>query len=230
MARGGVFCIEGQWHRDLNERGSVLPTLELLERLSRIRFIHRDAATPDELAYFLDRWLLRQYADYRVGFFAMHGEPTRLCLTERHQVDLDDVADQMAGRCAGKRLYFGSCSVLRASDVRLREFLSTTGAALICGYTREVDWVESAAFETVLLDVLANGVYNNAAELRMGSSHWAPLAAYLGFRIVYANGRTWRPGARQRVPAQGGRVATTEARAGGGRGRARRASPAAAGG
>lgn len=219
MARGGIFCIEGQWHRDLNERGSVLPTLELLERLGRIRFIHRDAATPDELAYFLDRWLLRQYADYRVGFFAMHGEPTKLCLTERHHVDLDDVADQMAGRCAGKRLYFGSCSVLRASDVRMREFLATTGAALICGYTREVDWVESAAFETVLLDVLANGVYNNAAELRMGSSHWAPLAAYLGFRIVYANGRTWRPPGRQRasaarqpaapavqpqVPAQGG--------------------------
>lgn len=201
MARGGVFCIEGQWHRDLNERGSVLPTLELLERLGRIRFIHKDAATPDELSYFLNRWLLRQYADYRVGFFAMHGEPTKLCLTDWHSVDLDDVARQMAGRCEGKRLYFGSCSVLRASDARLHDFLAETGAALICGYTREVDWVESAAFETVLLDVLANGQRLNAAELRMGSSHWAALASYLGFRIVYANGRTWRPN-RLRVPTQ----------------------------
>jgi hypothetical protein len=201
VARGGVFCIEGQWHRDLNERGSVLPTLELLERLGRIRFIHKDAATPDELSYFLNRWLLRQYADYRVGFFAMHGEPTKLCLTDWHSVDLDDVARQMAGRCEGKRLYFGSCSVLRASDARLHDFLAETGAALICGYTREVDWVESAAFETVLLDVLANGQRLNAAELRMGSSHWAALASYLGFRIVYANGRTWRPN-RLRVPTQ----------------------------
>jgi hypothetical protein len=175
VSRGGVFCIEGQWHRDLNERGSVLPTLELLERLGRIRFIHKDAATADELSYFLNRWLLRQYADYRVGFFAMHGEPNKL--------------------------YFGSCSVLRASDARLQEFLAETGAGLICGYTREVDWVESAAFETVLLDVLANGQRLNAAELRMGSAHWAPMASYLGFRIVYANGRTWRPN-RFRVPAQ----------------------------
>jgi hypothetical protein len=202
VARGGVFCIEGQWHRDLNERGSVLPTLELLERLGQIRFIHKDAATSDELFYFLNRWLLRQYADYRVGFFAMHGEPGQLNLTDWHSVDLDDVAAQMAGRCEGKRLYFGSCSVLRASDARLQDFLAETGAALICGFTREVDWVESAAFETVLLDVLANGQRLNAAEMRMGSAHWAPLASYLGFRIVYANGRTWRPTGRSRVPAQ----------------------------
>lgn len=202
MARGGIFCVEGQWHRDLNERGSVLPTLELLERLGKIRFIHKDAATRDELIYFVDRWLLRQYADYRVGFFAMHGEPTRLCLTDRHSVDLDDIAAQMAGRCEGKRLYFGSCSVLRASDARLQEFLAQTGAGLICGFTRDVDWVESAAFETVLLDVLVNGRRMNAAEMRMGSAHWAPLASYLGFRIVYANGRTWRPTLRTKLPTQ----------------------------
>lgn len=201
MARGGIFCLEGQWHRDLYERGSVLPTLELLERLGRIRFIHKDAATPDELNFFLDRWLLKQYADYRVGFFAMHGEPSRLCLTDWHSVELTDVAQRMAGRCGGRRLYFGSCSVLRASNTAIREFLSVTGAALVCGFTREVDWVESAAFETVLLDVLANGQRHNAAEQRMGSAHWLPLAAYLGFRVIYANGREWRPAARPRVPA-----------------------------
>ncbi|WBB82211.1 hypothetical protein O7606_13075 [Micromonospora sp. WMMD882] len=202
MARGGIFCLEGQWHRDLHERGSVLPTLELLERLGRIRFIHKDAATPDELNFFLDRWLLKQYADYRVGFFAMHGTPSRLHLTDWHSVELTDVAAKMAGRCDGKRIYFGSCSVLRAPDAVLREFLAATGAALVCGFTRDVDWVESAAFETVLLDVLANGQQHNAAERRMGSAHWAPLASYLGFRVIYANGRAWRPTVRPRVPAQ----------------------------
>jgi hypothetical protein len=202
VARGGIFCVEGQWHRDLYERGSVVPTLELLERLRRIRFIYRDVATPEELSYFLDRWLLKQYSDYRVGFFAMHGEPGRLCLTDKSTVELDDVAEQLAGRCQDKRLYFGSCSVLKASDAVLQDFLDVSGAAMVCGYTREVDWVDSAAFETVLLDVLANGALVNAAEKRMGSGPWRELAAYLGFRIVYANGRTWRPGTRPRVPAQ----------------------------
>ncbi len=49
---------------------------------------------------------------------------------------------------------------------------------------------------------LANGSNHNAAEKRMGSTQWSALAAYLGFRIVYANGRTWRPSARLPVPAQ----------------------------
>ena len=202
MARGGVFCVEGQWHRDLNDQSSVLPTLELLQRLQAIRFIHKDVATREELAYFLDRWLLRQYTDYKVGFFAMHGEPSTLCLTDRDTVELDEVADMMTARAEGKRLYFGSCSILRASDARLLDFLDATGASMICGYTRDVDWVESAAFETVALQILANGDRADAVERRMGSTAWAPLAAYLGFRIVYANGRTWRPDGRPRVPAQ----------------------------
>ena len=204
MARGGIFCVEGQWHRDLNERGSVLPTLELLQRLHRIRFIHKEVATEGELTYFLDRWLLRKYVDYRVGFFAMHGEPSKLCLTDRHSVDLSDVAAQLSGKCHDKRFYFGSCSVLKASEAKLQEFLTETGAALICGYSRAIDWVESAAFETVLLDVLANGAKINSVERKMGSAPWAPLASYLGFRIVYANGNTWRPQARPRIPAQPG--------------------------
>ncbi|MFC7276778.1 DUF6642 family protein [Paractinoplanes rhizophilus] len=193
MSRGGVFCVEGQWHRNLDEEGSVLPTLELLERLRRIRYIHKDVATADELRYFLGRWALRQYADYHVGFFAMHGEPGRLWLTDQHSVDLMDLAAPLAGRCDGRRLYFASCSVMRFSDAELQDFLRTTGAAMVCGYTRNVDWVESAAFETVLLDVMVNSSRHDGAEQRLGSTRWAALAASLGFRVMYLNGKTWRP-------------------------------------
>ncbi|MEV5693896.1 hypothetical protein [Micromonospora globbae] len=45
----------------------MLPTLEMLECLGRIRYIHRDVATPDELRYYLDQWLSRKYAAYNVG-------------------------------------------------------------------------------------------------------------------------------------------------------------------
>ncbi len=192
MARGGVFCVEGQWHRNLDEEGSVQPTLDLLERLRRIRYIHKDVATPDELEYFLGRWALRQYADYHVGFFAMHGEPGKLWLTDRHSVDLADVAEPLAGRCEGRRLYFGSCSVMRFSDSELREFLMTTGAAMVCGYTRSVDWVEAAAFETVLLDVLAT-----APGTTVRSSVLVPRAGPRSRRVSASGSRmraeTWRP-------------------------------------
>ena len=189
MSRGGIFCVEGQWHRDLRERGSVLPTLELLERCGTIRFIHRNVATPDELSFFLNRWTLRQYADYNVGFFAMHGEPTKLCLTDWHTVELATVAGELEGQCTGKRLYFGSCSVLRASDRVLTDFLHETKAAMLCGFTKVIDWVESAAFETVVLNALVNGGKIDSAERLMRSSRWTALSDHLGFRAVYANGR-----------------------------------------
>jgi hypothetical protein len=202
MTPGGIFCLEGQWDRDLADRSSVEPTLDLLNRLGLARFIHKDVATREELEYFLDRWLLKKYADYRVGFFAMHGEPTRLLLTDRLAIGLDALASHLNGRCVGKRLYFASCSVMRTSDAALQSFLSVSGAALVCGYTREVDWIESAAFETIVLDALANGSKINAAEQRMSKSQWSPLASYLGFRIVYSNGRVWMPGRTARIPTQ----------------------------
>lgn len=185
----GVFCMEGEWHTDLAERGSVLPTLELLERIGRLCFIHRDTATAEELRYFLDRWLSSQrYAAYEVGFFAIPGSPTTLQLSSKHTVELDEMAGWMAGRCTGKRLYFGSCSTLQAPEETLRVFLRETGAAMICGFTKELDWVESAAFETTLLERLVNGGSTYSAEALFRSARWAPLAQHLGFRAVYRHG------------------------------------------
>ncbi|WFE65526.1 DUF6642 family protein [Micromonospora sp. WMMD714] len=189
----GVFCVEGEWHADLAERGSVLPTLELLERLGRLRFIHRDTATVEELRYFLDRWLSSQrYASYEVGFFALHGSPTTLHLSGRQSVELDEMAGWMAGRCTGKRLYFGSCSTLQAPEEALRAFLRETGAAMVCGFTKNVDWVESAAFETVLVERLVNGGSTYSAEALFRSARWAPMAQHLGFRAVYRHGASPR--------------------------------------
>ncbi|MGW5555603.1 DUF6642 family protein [Micromonospora sp. NPDC003944] len=195
---GGVFCVEGQWHDNLEERGSVLPTLELLERLGALRYIHRDTATPQELRYFLERWLSRKYAAYEVGFFALHGAPTKLQLSDTHSVGLAEIASWLSGRCEGKRLYFGSCSSLRASDTTLAEFLRETKAAMICGFTKNIDWIESAAFETVVLNRLVNSSKINGIEQLMKSERWAPLARHLGFRVVYRNGVSRESGAPRR--------------------------------
>ncbi|MGC5663996.1 DUF6642 family protein [Micromonospora sp. WMMD723] len=190
----GVFCVEGEWHADLAERGSVLPTLELLERLGRLRFIHRDTATADELRYFLDSWLSsRRYAAYEVGFFASPGTPTSLQLSGKHTVDLTDIAGWMSGRCGGKRLYFGSRSILRASEASLRAFLTETGATMVCGFTKHLDWVESAAFETTLLERLVNGRRVDSAETLFRSARWAPMARHLGFRVVYRHDADRKP-------------------------------------
>jgi hypothetical protein len=177
--------LEGQWDDDLSDRTSVRPTLELLERLRVIQFIHKDVATQAELDHYLGRWTLRANAGYSVGYFAMHGTPAKLVLSRRSSVTLHHIAQELDGRCSGRRLYFGSCRVLNASETTMRDFLNQTKAELICGYTKDVDWVESSAFDTVLLTHLA---YGTQKEL-LAKPHWQAVTQQLGFRIIYADGR-----------------------------------------
>ncbi|MET8040910.1 hypothetical protein ABZU25_08595 [Micromonospora sp. NPDC005215] len=185
---GSVFCVEGQWGDDLAERGSVLPTLELLERLRRIRFIHRDVATPGELRFYLDQWLSHKYAAYRVGILAIDGGPGTLRLSNRHELDLAEVMSWIQGRCAGKLLYFDCGTILRVPESTLHDILEQTGADMVCGFTRTIDWVESSAFDTVLVPRLANGRKSNSVEQLVGSARWAPLAQHLGFRLLSRRG------------------------------------------
>lgn len=188
----GVFCVEGEWDRDLTKRRSVLPTLDMLERLGSLKHIHRSAVTPEQLKYHLDKWSSARYAAYEVGFFALHGAPSRMWLSDSHSTSLDEVAGWMSGRWQGRRIYIGGCSVLRGSDAYLTDFLYETGASMVCGFTKQVDWIESAAFETVILDRLVNSGKVNSVEQLASSTRWAPLAHHLGFRVVYANGYSVR--------------------------------------
>ncbi|WP_435151242.1 DUF6642 family protein [Micromonospora aurantiaca (nom. illeg.)] len=184
----GVFCIEGEWDHDLTKRRTVLPTLDMLERLGSLRHIHRSAVTRDQLRYHLEKWSTARYAAYQVGFFALHGSPRHMWLSRSHSTSLDEVAGWIPGRWHGKRIYIGGCSVLRGSDSYLTDFLYQTGASLVCGFTKQVDWIESAAFEMVILDRLVNSGRVDSAEQLASSARWAPLASHLGFRVVYANG------------------------------------------
>ncbi|MGC4763570.1 DUF6642 family protein [Micromonospora sp. DT46] len=186
----GVFCVEGHWDRDLTRRHSVRPTLELLDGLESLRYIHRNAVTPEQLKYLLKEWSLRKYAAFEVGFFAFHGSPRSLWLSDSHETSLGDIAGWVAGRWQGKRIYVGGCSVLRGSDAYLTDFLHETGASLVCGFTKQVDWIESAAFETVVLHRLVNSGKVNSVEQLATSARWAPLAQHLGFRVVYPKGNS----------------------------------------
>lgn len=66
----------------------------------------------------------------------------------------------------------------------------TTGSA-----DKAIDWVESAVFDTVLVDRLVNGQRTNSVEQLVGSARWVSLAEHLGFRVAY------RTGSGPRLPA-----------------------------
>lgn len=152
-ALNGVFCLEGEWDRDLRGRRSVEPILELLERLEAIRYIHRDVATVEELQYYVDRWQERPYDRYRVLYLAMHGDTGCVDLG-RDSLDLNSLGEVLEGKCSGSIVYFGSCLTMVGDGQALTDFVKRTGALAAVGYTQEIEWVQSSSFDVVLLEQL----------------------------------------------------------------------------
>lgn len=157
----GIFCLEGEWDGDLRARRSVEPLLELLEKLSIAKTIRRDVATREEFAYYLKKWGQARYADYPVLYIATHGEPGEFDLG-KDRVSLEELADMLGTAAKGRVIYFGTCLTLAQYDEDLTTFVKRTGAKAVVGYATEVDWLEAAAFELLLLERLSRGSRTDA--------------------------------------------------------------------
>ncbi len=189
----GIFCLEGDWERDLRGRTTVTPVLDLLERshYPSIRSIRRDVATSGELAHYLEKWRLKKYDDYPILYLGFHGNPDILFVgaDRTDPVGMGWVAERLKGACRGRIIHFGSCSTLAAHGNRLNHFLRATGALAVSGYRCEVDWIQSAAFELVLLSALQFNTFTRQgleAALRRVMSDAGTLARSLEYRMVMA--------------------------------------------
>jgi len=69
-------------------------------------------------------------------------------------VSLDHLTGLLTNRLKGCIVHFGSCSVIGADDSTITTFLQRSGASAVMGYDRDVEWIDSAAWELVLLGVL----------------------------------------------------------------------------
>ena len=79
-----------------------------------------------------------------------------------------------------KILYVGACSSFRVPKRQLQEFCQQTGAKAIAGYTADIDWFESAAFELLLFATLAKYQRIDAINRALRNRH-AGLLRQLGF-------------------------------------------------
>lgn len=186
-ARRGIFCLEGEWNRRLTDRRSVAPLLQLIEKLNIwAPPIHKNVATKGDFEYYARQWCRQQYAEYPVGYFSFHGEPGRIRLG-RDKLRLDEMADMLRSTLGNRVVYFGSCSTLAVPDEDLQRFCRLTGAKAVVGYVNDIDWLESAAFDLILLPRLLAStyirpIYNGLSKehprfveglgLRMASSSW----------------------------------------------------------
>jgi hypothetical protein len=156
------------------------------------RLIHRNAATANEFEYYLRKWVTRRYAAFPLAYFSYHGERGKLHLG-RDSLSLAEIAAMVPGRLADRVVYFGSCGTMAASEEELRDFVETTGAHAVAGYTKSVDWAESAAFDFTLLPELLDSVDIRKLHARLCKRH-PHFADSLGLRLATA---TWVSPARR---------------------------------
>lgn len=187
----GLFCLEGEWDKDLRGRTTVGPLLELLEssHYPSIRSICRDVATPHQLEHFLRMWIRKKYDAYPILYLGFHGDPGTLFMApgKKGPVEFAWLEERLAGACRGRIIHFASCGTLAVHGNRLNRFLERTGALAVSGYRSDVDWIQSAAFELVLLSALQFNTFTRqglTAALRRVMKDAGSLARGLEYRMV----------------------------------------------
>jgi hypothetical protein len=153
----GIFCLEGDWVRDLNRPTTVKPILDVIKaHTSRsFKYVHLNVHTVDDLEARLNTWTQRRYDAQSVLYLAFHGGVRSLWLKKKNgrnvEISIDDIGEILRGKCEGRMIHFASCMTLEGDERHFQRFLSTTGARAVSGYQSAVAWVTSAAFELLLL-------------------------------------------------------------------------------
>ena len=164
-----MFCLETASWDGIRDRSSLEHVLRLLETTKhRVSYLHFDVGTREEFDFYLKKWGQAKVGDtYPILYLGFHGAPGEITVGEgRHgSITLDDLAERLEGRCRGRVIHFGSCGTAAVHGRELTKFRARTEALAVCGYKEGVDWLESAAFEMLLLGRLQDASFLQVSSL-----------------------------------------------------------------
>ena len=102
---------------------------------------------------------------------AFHGEADGLFVGEGrgNRLNLNQLGERLDGKCRGRIIHFGSCATVDVPDHALDAFLRRTGALAVFGYMADVEWLESAAFDLLVLGSEIPSFYHID---RQGNPEW----------------------------------------------------------
>ncbi|GIL33991.1 hypothetical protein [Phycicoccus sp. DTK01] len=178
-----IWVMEGRWSSSVKDVRSVQPVLTALQDAAVTKSAVNHLNTVEDLHVAMRRWSQKQHASYSVGYLALHGEPGKVYVGRR-SVDVASLADHVPPRgLTGKILHFGSCAVLDLDERECDDMRKALGVRALMGFTEDVDWFDSLAFELMLFRSLARyhrlDVVERDVQERAGS-----LGNRLGFRII----------------------------------------------
>lgn len=188
--RKGIFCLEGPWW-GVKGKTTVEPVLRLLETMSgyNVSYRHYDVGTREEFDFYLKKWRGASFKDFPILYLSFHGSPGEIFVGEGrgNSLSLEDLAERLDGGCNGRVVHLGSCSTVGVHGNALNSFLRRTGALAVCGYTNQVGWLESVAFDVLVLGRLQNASFLRTGSLRTFDGELKRTATslynHLGFRM-----------------------------------------------
>lgn len=136
-----IYCIEG--HHDQAPEPSVESMLTLLHTLGHWDYVRRNAATADEMFY----WLKHEWGHCQEGsilYFATHGAEGEIWLSshEDHSSSVPIEKLAMEADCSNCLVHFGGCATIAGNKDRIQSFMDSCGAIGVSGYGAEVGWAD----------------------------------------------------------------------------------------
>lgn len=182
-AKPGLFVLEGKWSSKVRDVRSVQPILSALSDAGVAVHVRHHLNDRDDLVKQLRRWSQAQHDRYNIGYVALHGSPGTVHIG-RYVVRLEAIADRLpSGALRSKILHFGSCSVLDMDEGGQQELRSLLGVRALTGFTKDVNWFESMAFELLLFEALTSYRRPSDSEKYLMRRH-GELAERLGVTMV----------------------------------------------
>ncbi len=158
----GIYCLEGLWDQDVNNKSTVLPILELLDKGNTCKYIYHTCATKEELEFFLKKWKQKSIiTKFPILYLAFHGKKGHIYITNKSTYSLNDLALILENAAKGKVIFFASCETLNSAGRTIQSFLKKTNAIAAIGYKQEVDWMLATAFELLVLDALQQDKFDS---------------------------------------------------------------------
>ena len=149
--RKNIACLESLWSKDIENRLTVVPILDLLMKRTGTKSVLLTCNTLEELAFNLE--FIKGMRGYGILYLAFHGYPGGIHLPKM-AINLEILAKLMRKRFRNWIVFFGSCQTLSVRKDRIARFMSSTGVKMVIGYKMEVDWLDSSALDLLVLDWL----------------------------------------------------------------------------
>lgn len=178
-----ILSLETLWNRNmLSPRQSMEPIAELVSQENSTSYSHFTFNTKDELRFLIQKL---NRTDPGIIYMGSHGESRyfHLGTGNTEYLSLQELGEMFRNKLKGRVLHLSSCELFNVPEGEIKYLKSITGTAMLSGYTKSVDWLESSAMDMFLLDsILENSKDLNKVKSKLFKRFYN-LVEYTGLLI-----------------------------------------------